>query len=156
MGIRTYPDKPRAYLDMDGVLADFAASAQAAGMHPREFKKIQGAYADLPLIQGAKDAVLELEKMGFLLFSLTKIPAANPGAASDKLLWIKRHFPSIGERVIISPDKGAVGTARDFLVDDMPEWANANNFPGTVVRFESWETAMDVFYQLGKGKKNAA
>ena len=41
------------------------------------------------------------------------------------------------KKVILTPDKGAVGIQRDFLIDDHPEWANSNNFKGTVIRFSN-------------------
>lgn len=142
MGIRTYPDTRRIYLDMDGVLADFEGAAAAHGMRPQDFKRVAGAYRELPPYAGALDAVLQLSKLDVLLFALTKIPQSNPYAATEKLLWIREHFPVIGENVIITPDKGAVGRPCDVLVDDMPGWANANNFPGTVIRFEGcWQRA---------------
>ncbi len=136
MGIRSYADKPRVYLDMDGVIADFSKAAKEHDLDPKHFKRVAGAYLDLEPINGAAEAVETLEKVGFLIFALTKIPSKNPYAATEKLLWARRHFPSLEDRIIITPDKGAVGTARDFLVDDHPEWANAHNFPGTVIHFK--------------------
>jgi 5'-nucleotidase len=108
MSVRNYPDVPRIYVDMD-----------------------------LPLINGAKEGIAHLLSLGFFVMCLTKIPSENPSAASDKILWLNEHFPSLNDYVIISPDKGCVGTTRDFLIDDHPEWANAHNFPGTVVHFAS-------------------
>lgn len=143
MGVMTYPNKPRVYLDMDGVLADFDRAAHEHGMDPAHFKRVAGAYFGMEPVPGAIEAVRQMEAMGFLTFGLTKIPRSNPYAATEKLLWARHHFPSIADRIIISPDKGAVGTARDFLVDDHPEWANANNFPGTVIRFEGdWSAVL--------------
>lgn len=143
MGARSYPDTPRCYFDMDGVLADFVRAAKEHNMDPAHFKRVAGAYLELPLMAGAVGAVARAEAMGFQIFVLTKIPASNPYAATEKLLWARRHFPALADRIIISADKGAVGTARDFLIDDRPDWANAKNFPGTVIHFkEDWE---DVF-----------
>ena len=135
MGVREYSDKPRVYLDMDGVIADFDRAAREHEMEPKHFKRVAGAYLDLEPMPGAVEAVAHLESAGFLVFALTKVPRSNPYAATEKLLWARRHFPSLEDRIIITPDKGAVGTARDFLVDDHPDWANAHNFPGTVVHF---------------------
>lgn len=66
---------------------------------------------------------------------MTKIPSENPYAASEKLMWMHHHLPEIEDHIIITPDKGCVGSSKDFLVDDFPEWANAHNFPGTVIQF---------------------
>lgn len=143
MGIRHYPDKVRVYVDMDGVIADFEGAARVHAMEPSHFKRVAGAFLDLDPIPGAAEAVAALDAAGYLVFALTKIPHSNPHAATEKLLWARQHFPSLDDRIIITPDKGAVGTARDFLVDDHPEWANASNFPGTVIVFTGdWEQAM--------------
>lgn len=144
MGARSYPDTPRVYFDFDGTLADFVGAAVAHGMDPKDYKSIAGAYRNLPLIAGAAEAVARVESMGLQVFGLTKIPAVNPYAATDKLLWVMDWFPCLHDKVILSPDKGAVGTARDFLIDDMPSWANASNFPGTLIHFKGdWEAVID-------------
>lgn len=135
MGVRNYPDTPRFYIDMDGPLADFDGMSKKLNIEPAMLKRMAGLYAMLPVTSGAQTAVTKLHRMGYQVFALTKIPRANPYAATEKLLWINENFPLIGENVIISPDKGCVGTERDFLVDDHPEWANADNFYGTILTF---------------------
>lgn len=135
MSVKVYPDVPRVYVDMDGVLADFIAACTACGKSPSEAKHQAGLYRQLPIIAGAREGVLALIKQGWLVFVLSKIPDSNPHAASEKILWLREFFPEFSERIILSPDKGAVGSARDFLIDDFPEWANAHNFPGTVLHF---------------------
>lgn len=145
MGVRTYPDTPRVYFDFDGTLADLMRAAEAQGMPVSVFKRLAGAFLNLPVIAGAVEAVDRVEAMGLQPFGLTKIPSSNPYAATDKLLWAARHVPKLDDKVIISSDKGAVGTPRDFLVDDMPGWANANNFPGTVIHFKGdWQEVFTV------------
>lgn len=136
MGQRSYPDIPRIYVDMDGTIADFEKAAADNDMEPAHFKRVAGAFSQLEPIRGALSALPYLDTVGIQVFILTKIPAANPYAALEKLLWVRKHFPEFADRVIISPDKGAVGTPRDFLVDDHPEWANAHNFPGKIIKFE--------------------
>lgn len=145
MGERHYPDTPRVYFDFDNTLADYLAAAAANGMEPKEFKRVAGAYRNLPLMAGAAEAVARVQAMGLQPWGLTKIPASNPYSATEKLLWVQEVLPALHDRVIITPDKGAVGTARDFLVDDMPRWANAKNFPGTLIHFKNdWDAVFAV------------
>nr|WP_276530645.1 hypothetical protein [Burkholderia multivorans] len=114
-------------------------------MEPKEFKRVAGAYRNLPLMAGAAEAVARVQAMGLQPWGLTKIPASNPYSATEKLLWVQEVLPALHDRVIITPDKGAVGTARDFLVDDMPRWANAKNFPGTLIHFKNdWDAVFAV------------
>lgn len=143
MGARVYPNVPRAYVDLDGTTFDLAAAASAAGLSIQEMKHRQGAYRHLPLIDGAAEAIAALAGMGYLVFFATKIPQGNKYAAAEKMLQVDEVFPEVGERVIITPDKGCIGTARDILIDDKPEWANAHAFPGRIFKFAGdWSTAL--------------
>lgn len=140
MGVRVYPDLPRIYLDMDGPLADFDKYCVQRGYEPEQAKKYSGTYLNLPPTTGSLETVIELLEMHrFDIFVLSKIPSENPGAATEKHFWLERFFPPLAKKLILSPDKGCVGTPRDFLVDDHPEWANAHNFPGTILHFGSIE-----------------
>lgn len=136
MGVRNYLDVPRVYIDMDGPSAHFERGLTAAGVDAKTFKTQRGVYRGLEVVEGLLEAVAEFERTGLEVFFLTKIPAANPYAATEKLLWVQDVIPSLVDRVIISSDKAAVGSERDFLVDDHPEWANALNFRGTVVLYK--------------------
>lgn len=135
MSVRSYPNVPRIYLDMDGVIADFEASCKLLDVHPQRGKLLPGIYRSLPVIPGAVEGVNELLRLGFFVMCLTKIPSKNPGSASEKILWLNEHFPVLKDYIIITPDKGCAGTNRDYLVDDHPEWANASAFPGTIIHF---------------------
>lgn len=144
MAERIYPDLPRVYFDMDGVLADFVKESVQRNIPLKELKLKVDAYRYLPVMEGAKEAVQRAIDAGYDVFVLTKIPRENFYAATEKLFWIDEHFPILNDKVIISPDKGAVGTERDILIDDHPEWANANNFRGTIIKFvDNW----DVLYE---------
>jgi 5'(3')-deoxyribonucleotidase len=134
MGIRKY-NGPRIYLDMDGVVADFSKAVTKSGLSHAEYKLLRYAFADLDPMEGAKEGIAKIMDLGFEVFICTKIPSGNPLAATEKVEWINKHFPHLGDRIIITPDKGCVGRGCDVLVDDHPEWANAHNFPGAIIRF---------------------
>lgn len=145
MAERNYPDLPRVYFDMDGVLADFEKESRDRNIPFSELKMTIDAYRHLPIMPGAKEAVQRAMAAGYDVFVLTKIPKKNPYAATEKLFWIQDHFPELDDKVIITSDKGAVGDTRDILVDDHPEWANAHNFGGTVIKFTGdWEALYSV------------
>jgi 5'(3')-deoxyribonucleotidase len=135
MSIRNYPDVPRIYVDLDGVGADFERAMIEKNMTANQLKVTPGAYVNLHPMPGAVDGISELLDEGYFVMLLTKIPSENAYSASEKILWTNKHLPAVKDHIIITPDKGCVGTKRDFLIDDHPEWANAHNFPGTVIKF---------------------
>ena len=138
MSVKVYRDVPRVYLDMDGPLAEFDGYCKKINLEPNVAKLLDDTYPSLLPTEGSIEAVHKLLAMDKLdVFVLTKIPSKNLGAASDKLRWLDRYLPMLVPRLIVSPDKGCVGTARDYLVDDHPEWANAHNFPGRVMTFKT-------------------
>lgn len=137
MGIKNFENGPRIYLDMDGVVADFDRAMLEYGQPAKVVKMIPGVYQHLKPMPGA------IEGIGHLIahaknrvFICTKIPDKAPWAASEKLFWIHAYLPKLMGKVFIVPDKGAVGTSKDILVDDHPHWANANDFPGTLVHYD--------------------
>lgn len=142
MGVREYPDTPRVFLDFDGPLADFELAVEQEKSSFANHKHLIGAYSRLPITPGAQEAVAKIIELQFEPWGLTKIPKGNPHAASEKLIWAQEHFPALHDRITITPDKGDTGRYCDILIDDHPEWANANNFRGTTLKFipsEGWE-----------------
>lgn len=137
MGVRKYKDVPRVYLDMDGPLADFDRAIIETKMAGNILKGIKGAFRNLNVVPGAKSAVFELLRLPVDVWVMTKCPDGSTYAASEKQAWLKEHFPVLEDHIILTPDKGAVGTPKDALVDDHFEWANAKNFPGNKIVFKS-------------------
>ena len=135
---------------MDGPLADYDSYCSELGIEPEEAKLLSVTYLHLFPTEGAIKGVKALETLGYYPFVLSKIPSRNPGAATEKHHWLHRYFPSLKHRLILSPDKGCIGTARDLLIDDHPEWANAHNFPGEILTFktttnqgQTWDEIID-------------
>lgn len=121
---------------MDGVAADFEKRCNELGLHPQVGKLERGIYESLEPIKPTVDGINRLVNAGIEVFMLTKIPSKNPWAASEKLLWLRKHLPKVGDHAVITPDKGCVGCYQDLLLDDHPEWANANQFRGKIITFD--------------------
>lgn len=147
MGVRVYPTVPRIYIDMDGPLANFDAAYKKAGMTPEQYKVTEKAFFNLDVVPNARSAFLTLMKLKTQIWFLSKPPDDNPYAATDKLLWALKYFPEVEDRVILTVDKGCVGTHKDILIDDHPEWANASNFPGTVITWkDNWPEIVNLLF----------
>lgn len=140
------------FIDSDGPVADFDHDLQASGLEADVFKHLPGIYLWLPVTEGAA-AVLSILKKGddenkFRVWILTKTPSGSPYAYTEKVLWYRRNFPWLEDRVILTHDKSLMGTENDILIDDRPYKANADKFRGTFILFdtnapvESWAQFM--------------
>lgn len=78
-------------------------------------------FAELPVVEGAKEGVRELEQF-FDVWLCTKPLEANKGCRDGKGEWVEKHFPSLGDKLIITPNKAMI--RGDVLLDDAikPEW----------------------------------
>jgi 5'(3')-deoxyribonucleotidase len=137
MGVRRYQDRPRIYVDMDGPQADYEREIIISGIPSKKLKLIKGTYRRLAVVPHARDSILALLELPVDVWTMTKAPDGSTFAASEKQAWQYEHMPELRDRIIITPDKGAVGRPCDYLIDDHPEWANANNFPGTIIKHEA-------------------
>jgi len=157
MGVRKYKNVRRVYFDMDGVIADFEKACIDGGHEFKDFKMLKGSYLNLPVYEGATEAVNMAIDLGYEIFALTKIPAHNPYSATEKLIWIANNMPQFKDHVILSPDKGVIGKAEDILIDDHPEWANADQFPGRIVKFTGdWTAVKKVLLELAPDEAKKA
>ncbi|RST30912.1 hypothetical protein HMF7854_08710 [Sphingomonas ginkgonis] len=122
-------DRPRLFLDCDGVLADFDAGARRLlGTDAETFQQRHGRrdfwrrlaaapdfYARLPEMPDARAlfaAVRHLEPT-----ILTGLPLGN-WAAPQKLRWAEEHFPGVSIITCMARDKHRHMSGADVLVDD--------------------------------------
>ncbi len=137
MGVRRYRDTPRVYVDMDGPQADYEREMILSGIPSKRLKLIKGTYLRLTVVPGAREAILALLELPIEVWTMTKPPDGGLYAATEKIQWQYKHMPELRDRIILTPDKGAIGRPCDYLIDDHPEWANASNFPGTLIKFDA-------------------
>jgi 5'(3')-deoxyribonucleotidase len=143
------------FLDMDGVLANIH---EKIGHHtsydvtPPEILEPKF-YLSLNPFKESLKAVNDLLKIERVeLYIATKIPNANPLAATEKLKWVAKHYPELKTKVFITPDKTKL--MGDLLIDDDERWSE---FRGEFFRFDprdpkgSWARAIEVIKsKLGK------
>ena len=148
------PARFNVFLDSDGPIADFDRDLVKIGLTADVFKHLPGIYLWLEVTKGAENAINLLKRLDdadeLRVWILTKTPSNCPYAYTEKILWYRKNFPWLEDRVIITHDKHVVGGEDDFLLDDRPHKANADKFKGTFVLFEpeapiqSWVEFMDL------------
>ena len=137
------------FIDSDGPVADFDYDLKKSGMHTDDFKHVPGTYLWLSITEGASDALRLLKVSDDLnllrVWILTKTPSKSPYAYTEKVLWYRKNFPWLEDRVILTHDKSLLGIDNDLLLDDRPHKANADKFRGDFIYFdidrpvESWD-----------------
>ena len=129
------------FIDSDGPVADFDHDLSRSGLGADKFKHLPGVYLWLPVTAAAEASLAGLKEYDdadrLRVWILTKTPSASPYAYTEKVLWYRRNFPWLEDRVILTHDKSLMGTEDDFLLDDRPHKANADKFRGTFVLFET-------------------
>lgn len=136
-------------VDMDGVLADFDAfffqrciengwtldvdepSQQtfryfADHMPDRDERNAArqmvhdpGWFRSLPVVAGAEQGMEEFERVGWEVHICSKPLDASATCADEKRAWLRQHFPTFADRLILAPDKSLV--KGDVLLDDAPK-----------------------------------
>lgn len=140
--------KEVVWVDMDGVVADFESKAtvEAAKMqltfkefaYQKQYRHIEGFYRDLPLIPGAKEAILELDACGKYEINFLSAPSwGNESCFTDKRIWIKENFgTSFDKRMDLSFHKGHY--LGHYLIDDRTKYG-AGEFIGQHLQFGNSE-----------------
>jgi 5'(3')-deoxyribonucleotidase len=151
--------RPRLFLDADGVLADFDLGARRLlGMSPKEYivkhgrgafwRKLSSAksfYGTLPEMPDARrlfDAVRHLKPT-----ILTGLPIGK-WAAPQKVEWAGEHFPGVPIITCMARDKHKHMHLGDVLVDDREKHRAAYEAAGVV--FVHHANAEDSLRQLAK------
>ena len=127
------------YVDMDGVLVDFASGLARISDEERDLyadrpDDVPGIFALMDPMSGAVEAYLELAQL-FDTYVLSTAPWKNPLAWSDKLVWVKRYLGAAAyKRLILSHHKDL--NRGDFLIDDRTN-RGADKFGGEFIEFGS-------------------
>jgi 5'-nucleotidase len=145
---KAHNGKEVMWVDMDGVVADFEpkATAEAAKMQltfkqfadQKQYRHIEGFYRDLPLIPGAKEAILELDACGKYEINFLSAPSwGNESCFTDKRIWIKENFGTdFDKRMDLSFHKGHY--LGHYLIDDRTKYG-AGDFIGEHLQFGNSE-----------------
>lgn len=146
----------RVFSDMDGVLVDFDGYMREMGVTASDIKKTPGAYFDMKPMHGALEAIRELIARGYEVWIATKPPTGMHHAYGDKAAWVLKHLPELATRIVITHDKGFLGDADDYLIDDRPHKANCEEFIGTLIPFKDGMTWEQVLAKLPVLESTAA
>ena len=138
----------RGYVDLDGTAADYFTARTLSGLDFATFNSKPGSFAGLQVMEGTHGGLQLLEEFGYEVYFLSRPPSGCPAAYMEKAEWVNQHFPQYRDRLILSPDKGCIGRPCDLLIDDHPEWGNAQNFPGTLILHKNWESTMATLWEL--------
>ncbi len=132
------------YVDMDNVLVNFASglervSEDLCNRYKGDEDEIPDLFALMDPVEGAVDAYKKLAEH-FDTYILSTSPWENPGAARDKINWVKKYLGGRAgdpayKRLILSHNKHL--NVGDYLIDDRPKRNGADKFSGEVIHFTS-------------------
>lgn len=161
---------PILFLDMDGVLADFASAVNkfdptvkvgavddGSEAYQRERKRVTSICIDnprifltLPEMPGAIDAVYELLKTWDVYFASTPMKAVH-ASYGDKAMWLNMHLgEGAHEKLILTHRKDML--RGDVLVDDR-RVNGAGEFRGYFIHHTNWDETMAELRNLQATRK---
>jgi 5'-nucleotidase len=147
----------RILIDMDGVIADFdgefllrwrarhpdklyvpleeRTTFYVKDQYPDELKSLvveilvePTFFRDMLPVSGAKDALDEMEKMGFEVFICTSPLSTYKNCVLEKYEWVEKYLGSAWvERIILTKDKTIINA--DILIDDKPTLTGVESIP---------------------------
>ena len=126
--------KKTIFIDMDGVIANFAKAAEEGGWSHRPDKHVN--YGELEVMPGAEEALRKLNQ-DFDIFIASTPPWDRPDMWGAKREWIAEHFPYLKRKLILTHRKDLL--IGDILIDDS-RWRGQPDFQGDWFWFnQEWE-----------------
>lgn len=134
------------YVDMDGVLVDFKSGINSLSnenrkLYENRYDECPGIFSLMKPIDGSIEAFKKLSKK-YDIYILSTSPWNNPGALSDKLIWVQKYLGTEAyKRVIFSHNKNL--NIGDYLIDDRTK-NGAGEFSGELIQygtaeFKNWD-----------------
>ncbi len=146
----------KAFIDMDGVIADFIGAAlvlhgrpelytlasskgvwdteKLLGITAKEFwEPLNGAefWSKLPKTPEADGIVALVEAaVGKENVAILTAPASSENCIPGKYKWIRRHFPQFSKRIIFASCKEFMASPERILIDDRDSNVDAFNYAG--------------------------
>ena len=139
--------KKTIFIDMDGVIANFAKAAEEGGWKHRPDKHVN--YGELEVMPGAEEALRKLNQ-DFDIFIASTPPWDRPDMWGAKREWIAKHFPYLKRKLILTHRKDLL--IGDILVDDsrwrgQPDFKGAWLWFGTNQRCLDWPSTLELIYK---------
>ena len=139
--------KKTIFIDMDGVIANFAKAAEEGGWSHRPDKHVN--YGELEVMPGAEEALRKLNQ-DFDIFIASTPPWDRPDMWGAKREWIAKHFPYLKRKLILTHRKDLL--IGDILIDDsrwrgQPDFKGAWLWFGTNQRCLDWPSTLELLYK---------
>ena len=133
------------FVDMDGVTVDYELfKYQNPGV---TIRKLKGAYSSMEPIPNAIEHIRKLISMSYDVWFATRPNRGKEHTHGymDKVDWVWKHIPEMGDRVILSQDKSLLGDRTSHLIDDNPDKANCLKFKGTFHHFKHPDDWFEIY-----------
>ena len=139
--------KKTIFIDMDGVIANFAKAAEEGGWKHRPDKHVN--FGELEVMPGAAEALRKLNQ-DFDIFIASTPPWDRPDMWGAKREWIAEHFPYLKRKLILTHRKDLL--IGDILIDDsrwrgQPDFKGAWLWFGTNQRCLDWPSTLELIYK---------